>query len=83
MTVTLATTQEQRDRWSESAASLRALADRMENGEIVNVVVIADDRDRKVYMSFSHFDDRWRMLGSIEYAKGRFMANPDDPILTE
>lgn len=56
--------------WRKSAADqLRDYADRMERGEISEIVVVLNDRENKHFERFGHFDDRWRLLGAIEHAK--------------
>jgi len=57
------------DQWSEDAAYLRELADRMERGEISECVVVLNDRKGGNFERWATFDDRWRMLGALEYAK--------------
>lgn len=56
--------------WRKDAAEqLRDYADRMERGEISEMVVVLNDRENKGFERFGHFDDRWRLLGALEYAK--------------
>ncbi len=48
---------------------LRDLADKVENGEVTDIVIVANNTADNCYMRFANFDDRWQMLGAIEYAK--------------
>lgn len=64
-----------REDWASGAAFLRELADRFERGDILEMVVVYNDRVEKVFESFGHFDDRWRLLGALEYAKNSVHAN--------
>ena len=59
----------------ESATALRELADRVECGEIQNVVVAYRDADDYAFKSIGKFDDRWVLLGAIEYAKTQVFEN--------
>jgi hypothetical protein len=53
----------------EAAAYLRDLADRMEQNEILDIVVVFNDREARGFESYGNFQDRWRLLGALEYAK--------------
>jgi len=53
----------------EMAQSLRELADGLEAGTIRDVVVVANLREEGCYMRHSRFDDAWRLLGAVEYAR--------------
>lgn len=53
----------------ETAEWLRELADRVDEGEIPDVVVVFNDLVERGYVAFGDFQDRWRLLGAIEYAK--------------
>lgn len=55
--------------WGEASTFLRELADRFDAGEISECVVVFNDRAENCFASFGHFEDRWRMLGAIEYAR--------------
>lgn len=55
--------------WESAAKYLRELADRFEQGEISEAVVVFNDRENSCFESFGHFEDRWRLLGALEYAK--------------
>lgn len=59
----------------ESASALRELADRVESGDIQNVVAVYRDVDANVFTSIGKFDDRWVLLGAIEYAKTQVFEN--------
>lgn len=56
-------------RQRETAEWLRDLADRVDEGEIPDVVVVFNDLVEPGYAAFGDFQDRWRLLGAIEYAK--------------
>lgn len=60
---------EQTARWNVGADFLRELADRVEAGEIPDIVVVYNDLTEKCFASYGHFEDRWRLLGALEYAK--------------
>jgi hypothetical protein len=53
----------------EAAEYLRDLADRFEAGDISEAVIVLNDREGGHFESWGHFDDRWRLLGALEYAK--------------
>lgn len=57
-------------KWRAAAGWLRDFAERVEAGELRNVVVIWDDATEPGVGTFGEFEDRWRLLGAIEYAKG-------------
>lgn len=61
--------------WDDAAAYLRGLADRFEKGEITEAVVVFNDKVNTCFESWGHFDDRWRLLGALEYAKGGVYNN--------
>lgn len=61
----------------ETATALREMADRVEAGDIRDVVVVADDQGAKVFWRVGTFDDRWRLLGALEYAKGKLLETED------
>lgn len=63
------------DAWADAAKFLRELADRFEAGEVTEAVVVYNDSSDKHYASWGHFDDRWRLLGALEYAKGGVHQN--------
>jgi len=63
------------DQWREGADLLRDIADRMEAGEIGELVVVYNHIAERCFASFGHFDDRWRLLGALEYAKQSVAAN--------
>lgn len=54
---------------AEAANSLRAMADKIESGEIRDWLFVADDLEERAYYSTSLYEDRWRLLGAIEFAK--------------
>lgn len=56
--------------WRKDAADyLRVLAKRVENGEIKQVVTVCNDREAACFERFGHFENRWEILGALEYAK--------------
>lgn len=59
--------------WGDAATYMRELADRMESGEIAECAIVINDRDGNCFESWGHFDDRWRLLGAIEYAKSKVL----------
>ncbi len=59
----------EQQRRKDDADILRDIADRIENGEITECIVVANNREDNVFERFGTFQDRWRMLGAIEYAK--------------
>ena len=59
----------QREKREDAAKWLRELAERILDGSVVDVVVVCNDVDGPFYQSWGHFDDRWRILGALEYAK--------------
>ena len=61
--------------WQAPADYLRDLADKFENGEVTEMVCAAHLRTEDCYSSFGHFDDRWRLLGALEYAKSTVHEN--------
>lgn len=61
----------------DTAAALREIADKVESGDIRDVVVVADDQGDKVFWRVGTFDDRWRLLGALEYAKGKLIEAND------
>lgn len=54
---------------TEAADILREYADRIERGEISEIVIVCNDRENSNFERFGHFNDRWRLLGALEYAK--------------
>ena len=52
---------------AENAATLREYADRVERGEISNLVLVCDDRENYHFERFGMFRDRFHMLGALEY----------------
>ena len=62
-----------KEAWDEGAAYMRDLADRMERGEISECAIVINDRAENAYATFGHFDDRWRLMGALEYAKSRVL----------
>ena len=62
--------------WHLSAANtLRDIADQMEAGEISEIVLVFNSLEERSFASFGHFEDRWRLLGALEYAKQSVAGN--------
>lgn len=59
----------------EAAEYLRELADRWENNEILEMVVVTNDKEGQCFENYGNFEDRWRMLGALEYAKAGVFNN--------
>lgn len=55
----------------EMAQRLRELADKVENGDVREIAVVADDQGDHVFWGMANFDDRWRLLGALEFAKSK------------
>lgn len=53
----------------DDAEYLRQLADRVERGDIADIVIVFDDRVDQCFATYVNFTDRWRILGALEYAK--------------
>jgi hypothetical protein len=53
----------------DTAECLRDLANKLEKGECRNVMVIGDIHTEKVFIRSGDWEDTWRLLGAIEYAK--------------
>ncbi len=58
-----------KEEWKEAAGYLRELADRFEKGEILECAIVINDKAGACFESWGHFEDRWRLLGALEYAK--------------
>ena len=58
------------EKWQEAAAYLRSAAERVERGDISELVIVMNDREENAFASWGMFEDRWRLLGALEYAKG-------------
>ena len=56
---------------AEAAQSLREMADKVERGDIRDWFFAADDLSEGAYYSHSNFQDKWRLLGALEFAKSR------------
>ena len=59
------------EKHQRAAAYLRDLADRFERGEVTEAAVVAYSREEVCFESWGHFEDRWRLLGALEYAKSK------------
>lgn len=62
-----------RDERRDFADHLRELAQRFEDGNLCNVMFIYNDVEGAHYGTSADFDDRWRMIGALEYAKLRMI----------
>lgn len=69
-----------RERRKSFADDLRRLADRFEEGSVVNVVIAYNDLDLPAYATSADFADHWRMLGAIEYMKMRALDEVGDHV---
>ncbi len=56
---------------SGAAEYLRELADRCEAGSVTELVVVSNnmDDDGAAFEKYGAWEDRWRILGALEYAK--------------
>lgn len=61
----------------EFAQHLRDYADRVESGDITEFVFVARSTEENNLIRCSSFEDRWRLLGALEYAKAN-IAQADD-----
>lgn len=62
-----------RDERKDFADHVRDLADRYENGDLSNVLFVYNNVEGGCYGTSADFDDRWRMIGALEYAKLRMI----------
>jgi hypothetical protein len=51
------------------AATLREFADKVESGEIQNIVVVVNLGQENCLERAGAWDSRWHLLGALEYAK--------------
>lgn len=58
-----------REKREEDARTVRGIADRIERGDITEFALVGNDRVEGRFLTVGSFDDRWRLLGAIEYAK--------------
>ncbi len=56
-------------KWRKAADWLRDFAERVEAGDLRNMVIVWDDATDPHVGVYGEFEDRWRLLGAIEYAK--------------
>ena len=62
--------------WCDEGANiLHEIADRVASGQIKELVVVYRDGENNYFASFGHFEDRWRLLGALEYAKNAVHDN--------
>lgn len=59
----------------EGAEMLRDIANGIESGDIKEAVVVYRDGEDNCFASLGHFEDRWRLLGALEYAKNSVHQN--------
>ena len=57
------------DELKHRADHIREIADRYEAGDISEIAIVLNDRAGCMFESHGFFDDRWRILGALEYAK--------------
>ena len=57
------------DAMLRAAVRLREMADQCESGELTEVVVVGCLGREGEYVQYGSFDDRWRLIGALEYAK--------------
>lgn len=60
------------------ADELRAIADLVETGEVRDALIVYNNLTEKCYARFGVWEDRWRLLGALEYAKGGLLQRDDD-----
>ena len=53
----------------EIAQEVHDLADKLAAGDISEIVVVANIRADGQFMRVAKFDDAWKALGALEYAK--------------
>lgn len=58
-----------------NAARLREIADEIESGDIADFVFVANHLKCGAFMVLGAFEDRWRILGALEYAKSTVHEN--------
>ena len=51
------------------ADKLRQIADKIEAGELTEVIVVANAPERNSWYHYQHFDDQVRLIGACEFAK--------------
>lgn len=61
-----------------NADEIREMADAIERGDIIEWVMVANDRESQVYLNHSKFEDRWRMLGAFEYARSGLLKTGEE-----
>ena len=55
---------------SGAAQYLRELADRCESGTVTELLVVSNvNEDGMAFEKYGAWEDRWRMLGALEYAR--------------
>lgn len=51
----------------EAADYFREVADRLERGEITDIVVAFNDAENYCYERYGDWSDRWRIYGAIDH----------------
>jgi CO dehydrogenase nickel-insertion accessory protein CooC1 len=51
------------------AKDLRELADKLEAGDVSEIIIVANLRAEGQYQRVAKFDNAWKALGALEYAK--------------
>jgi hypothetical protein len=54
---------------ADAAAEIRRIADLVESGEVRDIVFAYDHRGEKAFTKYGLWDDQWRLLAALEYAK--------------
>ena len=53
-------------RRKQDADAIRTYADKVENGEITNMVIACNNREENCFEAWGTFRDRWHILGALE-----------------
>lgn len=59
------------------AQVLRDLADEVERGDVTEWLIAGNHRKDGYYFTSAGFEDRWRLIAAVEYAKGRATSSDD------
>lgn len=57
------------------AQTIRDLADEVERGDVTEWLIAGNHRKDGYYFTSAGFEDRWRLIAAVEYAKGRATQN--------
>lgn len=63
---------------AEFAQYLREYADRVESGDITEFVFVGRSTEGGNLIRCSSFEDRWRLLGALEYGRAKIASADDD-----